>query len=187
MDKINFTPFPNLTTERLVLRQVKTEDENEFFILKSDKRILEFLDYKAKTFDEARQFLHKINDGIAKNEWILWAITLKNENKLIGTVCLWNINKEHSKAEIGYDLMPNYQGKGIMHEAVAAVVKYGFETMKLHSIVAFPNPNNLKSVKLLERNNFIKGGNFKENDHKKTLYNPITIMLELSSITYQPH
>jgi [ribosomal protein S5]-alanine N-acetyltransferase len=77
-----------------------------------------------------------------KNEWINWAITLKSTNKLIGLICFWNISKEHSKAEIGYELMANYQGKGIMQEALTTVVEHGFANMKLHLIEAFPNQNN---------------------------------------------
>jgi ribosomal-protein-alanine N-acetyltransferase len=169
MDKINFTPFPNLTTERLILRQITTNDENEFHRLKSDERILEFLNTKPKTLDEARQFLNRINEGIANNEWILWGITLKDENKLIGSICLWNIAYEQSKAEIGYELMPEHQGKGIMSEAIKAVMEYGFENIKLDLIEALPYSNNTKSIKLLERNGFIRGGSFKENDSSEEM------------------
>lgn len=164
MNKMNFSPFPNLTTERLNLRQITIEDLNEFFILKSDERLLKNYDAKAKTYEEARQFLQKINDGIRKNEWIVWGITLKNENKLIGSICFWNISEEQPKAEIGYELMLEWQGKGIMQESIKAVIEYGFHGMKLQLIEAFPNPNNSKSVKLLERNNFIRGANFTETD-----------------------
>lgn len=164
MDKINFTSFPDLETERLKLRQITFDDENEFHILKSDDRILEYLNTKPKTFDEARQFLKKINEGIARNEWILWGITFKNENKLIGSICFWNIVEKQSKAEVGYDLMPEYQGKGIMSEAIKAVIQYGFEKMKLNLIEALPYSNNAKSIKLLESNNFIRRESFKENE-----------------------
>lgn len=155
MENINFKPFPYLTTERLNLRQLNCEDEYEFYILKSDKEILKHLKAKAKTFDEAQEFMQKLNDGIANNEWIIWGITLKDMNKLIGTICLWNISADYSTAELGYELMPNYQGKGIMNEAVATVLKYGFEDMKLHSIEAVLNQNNSKSFKLLIMNNFL--------------------------------
>jgi ribosomal-protein-alanine N-acetyltransferase len=164
MDKINFTPFPSLETERLILRQITTEDLSEFFLLKSDERILRGYNAKAKTYEEARRFLQKINEEISKNEWILWGITLKNENKLIGSICFWNISEEQSKAEIGYELMPEYHGKGIMSKAMKPIILYGFEKMKLDLIEAVPYSNNLKSINLLERNSFIKGESFKEDD-----------------------
>lgn len=160
----DFSLFPNLTTERLNLRQITVQDMNEFFILKSDERLLKYYDAKAKTYEEARQFLQKISDGISNNEWIVWGIALKDEDKLIGSICFWNICQEQSKAEIGYELMHNWQGKGIMQEAIKAVIEYGFQSMKLQLIEAFPNPNNAKSINLLERNNFIRGANFIETD-----------------------
>ncbi len=127
MDIINFTPFPNLTTERLILRQVNIQDADEIFALRSDERVNEFLDRpKAKIIDDARKFIEKINDQIAKNKVIYWAITLKNDNKVIGTICYWNISTEHSKAEIGYELHPDFQGKGIMQEAIIKVIDYGW-------------------------------------------------------------
>jgi len=169
MYKINFTPFPNLTTERLVLRQIVFDDINEFHRLKSDERVLEFLYTKAKTFDETRQFIKRINDGIDRNEWILWGITSKNENKIIGSICFWNIVEEQSRAELGYDLMPEYQGKGIMSEAVKAVIEYGFENMKLNFIEALPYSNNVKSIGLLEKNGFIRGESFKEKEAAEEL------------------
>lgn len=162
MHKMNFTPFPTLTTEHLCLRQITLEDLNEFFILKSDIRLLKHYNGKAKTYEEAKQFLYKITDEIVKNEWILWGITLNNENRIVGSICFWNVSEEHFKAEIGYELMYDQQGKGIMQEAIIAVIDYGFKHMKLQLIEALPSLNNTKSIKLLERNRFIKGSNITE-------------------------
>ena len=156
MDILNFTPFPNLITEGLILRQVKIQDENEVFALRSDKRVNEFLDRpKPVTIEDARKFIEKINDQIAKNEVIYWGITFKNDNKLIGTICYWNISKEHSRADIGYELHPDFQGKGIMQEVIIKVIDYGFETMKLKSIDAELDPNNIKSINLLQKYGFV--------------------------------
>lgn len=164
MHKLNFTPFPNLATERLILRQITDNDLNEFLILKSDERLLKDYDANAKTYEAVRRKLHELNDDIIKNESITWGITLKNKNELIGSICFWNISEEQSKAEIGYELMYDWHGKGIMHEAIKAVIDYGFHTMKLQLIEALPNPNHIKSVKLLERNNFVRGANFTDID-----------------------
>lgn len=163
MNQINFTPFPLITTECLSLRQLVIEDEKEVFILKSDEKVIEFLDRpKAKTLYEARQLIKEIKDGIIRNEWILWAIHLKGTQEFVGTVCLWNISVYESRADIGYELLPCFQGKGIMQEAVTAVIKYGFEIMKLYTIEAVVNKDNEKSIKLLKRNHFIEKEKFKE-------------------------
>src|SRR5262245_44701133 len=135
MPNLNFTPFPTLTTERLLLRQLSLADENEMFVLRADESVAKFVGRPvAQNIDQIRAFIHRINDGVAKNESILWAMTLKPENKLIGTICLWNIHESESKAEIGYEMLPSYHGKGLMQEAVTAVLDYGFTTMKLEAI-----------------------------------------------------
>lgn len=139
-------------------------DVNEIFFLRSDKRVLEYLDRApAATKQEAAEWIQKIIDLEKNNEAVTWAITCKPDPTLTGTICFWNITKEHYRSEIGYALHPGQQGKGIMKEAMTAVLNYGFKIMKLHSIEANVNPNNSSSIKLLERNNFIREGNFKEN------------------------
>jgi ribosomal-protein-alanine N-acetyltransferase len=126
--------------------------------------LLKNYDAKAKTYEEAQQFLHKLNDGISRNEWIIWGIALKENNKLVGSICLWNISEDQTTAEIGYELMYDWQGKGIMQEAISVVIHYGFHSMELQLIEALPNPNNLKSVRILEKNHFVRGENFTETD-----------------------
>lgn len=164
MLKLNFTPFPVIETDRLVLRQVAKEDAKELFFLRSDKAVLTYLDKApARSIEEVIKFIEGLHELEKDHKAINWAITLKQDIKLIGTICLWNIVHSHYRAEIGYALHPDHQGKGIMQEAVAAVLNYGFETMKLHSIEANVNPNNASSIKLLERNNFVKEAHFKEN------------------------
>lgn len=156
MQRIYFSQFPTLTSERLFLRQLTLEDANEIFRLRSDESVNKFLDRPiAKSMDDANQFTNKINDSIAKNELIYWAITLKNYFTLIGTICLWNISEDRTKAEIGFELLPDHQGKGIMREVLPIVIKFGFEIMKLNFIKGEVDPNNLTSIKLMEKNGFI--------------------------------
>ncbi len=163
MLSLNFTPFPVLSTKRLILRQVTGEDANEIFFLRSDVRVLQFLAKDpAKSIEEASLFIKKINELENNNEGITWGIQLKEEKKLVGTICYWNITKEHYRAEMGYVLNPDYQGKGIMQEAISEVLQYGFTKMKLHSVEARTDPENVSSIKLLERNNFKREGLFKE-------------------------
>ncbi|HEY8689860.1 MAG TPA: GNAT family protein [Chitinophagaceae bacterium] len=161
---INFNPFPVINTERLLLRRVEKSDVNEIFFLRSDKNVLQYLDtIPVATIAEAASWIERMNDLGKNNDAVTWAITLKQDNTLAGTICFWNITKEHYRAEIGYALHPKHQGKGIMQEAMTAILDYGFTIMKLHSIEANVNPNNSSSIKLLKRNNFIREGFFKEN------------------------
>src|SRR5678815_3745205 len=118
-----FTPFPILTTERLTLRQLVSNDEHEIFTLRSDGKINKYLDRQiSNTIDDARDFINKINENINKNDSVYWAITLGDRNLLVGTICLFSFSDEDGKCEIGYELLTNFQGQGIMKEAAEKVV-----------------------------------------------------------------
>jgi ribosomal-protein-alanine N-acetyltransferase len=123
----SFTPFPILTTQRLTLRQLVINDEQEIFTLRSDNEINKYLDRKVShTIDDARDIIGKVNDNINKNESLYWAITLGIRNILIGTICLFSFSDENSKCEIGFELLTTFQGQGIMKEAAEKVVNYAF-------------------------------------------------------------
>jgi [ribosomal protein S5]-alanine N-acetyltransferase len=163
---INFTPFPILETERLLLRRVVKEDVNEIFSLRSDKETMKYIPRPlVKTEEEALAHIEMIYEKIENNEGINWAITLKNAPKLIGLIGHYRIKPEHFMAEIGYMLLPEYQGKGIITEAIKETVKYGFEIMKLHSIEAVIDPENLASEKVLQKSGFEKEAHLKENEY----------------------
>ena len=159
MSIINFTPFPLLSTERLTLRQFTSEDENEIFFMRSDEEMNKYTGItKASSLDDARKHIEKINNNIRNNESIMWGIALKDNNKLIGSICLWNIEVEKNQAEIGYVLMPAFQGKGIMQEAVTCIIDHGFNAMQLDTITADLEADNTASIKLLERTGFVYQG-----------------------------
>jgi ribosomal-protein-alanine N-acetyltransferase len=147
-----FTPFPVLTTERLTLRQPVINDEQEIFILRSDSEINKYLDrHVSNTIDDARNFINKVNENINKNDSLYWAITLSDKNILIGTICLFSFSDENNKCEIGYELLTNFQGQGIMKEAVEKVIDYAFNTIRVQKIEAFFHRENQSSIKLLEK------------------------------------
>ena len=104
-----------------------------------------------------------MDQNIATNDAIAWGITLKDSDSLIGNVAFWRIEKEHYRAEIGYVLHPDYWRKGIMSEVLQTVLKFGFETLKFHSIEANVNPENAASIRLLEKQGFVREGYFREN------------------------
>ena len=160
-----FDPFPVLATSRLVLRKLKRSDAAELFALRSDETVMKFIDRpKALSVDEVEEFIGKINDAVDAGDSILWAICLSdNPGKLIGTICIWQINRDHFRAETGFMLHPDYWRKGIMKEALLATIDFGFKKMKLHSIEGRINPANTSSAALLESTGFVKEAHFKEN------------------------
>ncbi|TRX23226.1 GNAT family N-acetyltransferase [Flavobacterium franklandianum] len=163
---INFSPFQNLETERLLLRRLANEDVNEIFALRSDQEVMKYIPRPlAKTNEEALAHIAMINEKIDSNEGINWAIALKGNPRLIGIIGHYRIRPEHYRAEIGYMLLPDYHGNGIISEAIKEVVNYGFEVMKLHSIEAIIDPENFASERVLQKNGFLKEAHLKENEY----------------------
>jgi [ribosomal protein S5]-alanine N-acetyltransferase len=164
MLELNLHPFTPLHTERLLIRQLTFNDTQEIFALRSNKEAMAFIDRPLdESPDDSRLRIQKINESFETNDSITWGITLNGENIVVGTIGYWRIDKEHHRGEIGYMLHPRMQGKGIMQEAITAVIRYGFDAMQLHSIEANVHPGNQASIKLLERNRFVREGYFREN------------------------
>jgi len=159
----DFTNFPILQTERLLLRQIIRDDANEMLALRSNPEIMKYIPREMpKTLDDAIKHIEFMQGLLESSECINWAICLKEDNKLIGNIGYFRMQPENHRAEIGYMLDTGFHGKGIMQEALTKIINYGFETMKLHSIEAVTDPENYASWKLLEKNGFIREGHFKE-------------------------
>lgn len=153
----NFTPFPILTTERLTLRRLSTDDQQGIFALRSDSEINKYLDrVPSKTIDDALNFINNVNDSIQKNNSIYWVITLTKTKTFVGTICLFDFSDQDNHCEIGYELMAGFQNQGIMKEAVEEVIAYAFQTLKFQKIVAFTHKENQSSAKLLMKFNFLQ-------------------------------
>ena len=162
---VNFNPFHNLETERLILRRVNSNDIKEVLALRSNAETMKYIPRPLlKNDEDALAHIAMIDEKIESNEGINWAITIKGDPRLIGVIGHYRIQNEHYRAEIGYMILPKYNGRGIVTEAVREAVKYGFEVMKLHSIEAVIEPDNLASAKVLEKNGFIKEAHLKENE-----------------------
>jgi len=175
----NFSPFPILETERLFLRKLSLDDAEEIFALRSSDEVNKYIDRpKANDIDEAIAFINKVNIGVANDNWLYWVICFKDNPMLIGTICLWNLNEEESKAEVGYELIPEYQGKGIAKEALLKIIEFGFDNVQLNKIEAYTYKENLSSTKLLEKFNFVRDLH-EESKIDFTVENPNTVVYSL--------
>lgn len=160
----NFSPFPEIDTQRLFLRRMTKKDAAEILYLRSNENVMKYIDRaNAKSITDAEIFISRIEESITGNTGIMWGITLKeNTDKLIGNIGYWRLIKEHYRAEVGYMLHPDFWKRGIMKEALLKVIDFGFNNMSLHSIEGHINPDNTGSARLLESTGFNKEAHFKE-------------------------
>lgn len=176
----NFTPFPILTTENLVLRKLTLQDCSQVFSLRSDPIVNKFIKREPTlNMQDAENWILKVLDQEDANKSVNWAITLKDDDKLIGQICLWNIENEKDLAEVGYSLLPDFFGKRIMDEALKAVISYGFETLNLMRIDAYTQKDNDRSIKLLRNNHFARNFEFEKiyPDKEELEYNSIYTLI----------
>ena len=165
MENFSFLPFKNLQSDRLLLRQITAADINEIFELRSDKEVMKYIPRPlCVTLEDAMLHINMIQQKIETNEGINWAITLKNDDKLIGYIGHYRIQWEHFRSEIGYMILPEFNGKGIVTEAIKLLIDYGFNDMKMHSLEGVIDPANTASARVLEKNGFVKEAHFKENE-----------------------
>ena len=143
-------------TERLVLRSLSEADAHDIMLLRSNEQVNQFLGRPACIdIEAAKSFIAKIEKGIDNKESLYWVITMKEKDELIGTICLWNFEADKMQAETGFELLPEFQGKGIMIEALSEVLAFGFKELQLKTITALTNPGNWPSIKLLQRACFL--------------------------------
>ncbi len=161
---ITFGAFPELKTSRLVLRQMLPSDAEALFQFRSDPQVMRYFGRPLmQEVAEAEKFVTDIQAMFDKNEGVQWVISLPDDPKMIGSITIWKIDKTNHRGEIGYFLSPEHWGTGLMAEAMNAMLAYAFETLRLHSLEANVNPDNAASIKLLERNGFVREAYFREN------------------------
>ncbi|MES2591469.1 MAG: GNAT family N-acetyltransferase [Bacteroidota bacterium] len=160
---MNFNPFPVLETERLILRNLRMDDKQEVFQIRSNPATMQYIPRPlAKTVDDVVSVIEMITGFTARNERINWAVTEKGVDKLIGIIGYVNIKPESLRAEVGYVLHEDNTQKGIAYEALQEVLHYGFDSMDLHSVEAIIRPENTGSIKLIEKAGFVREGYFKD-------------------------
>lgn len=151
--------FQPISTERLELSELKMEYAPQIFALRSDGENGKYLHRPlAKKLSDAEQHIEKVLGSAPADEVFFWVILIKNFEKnecdFAGLICLWNLDWKARRAEIGYELLPDFHGKRIVQEAMPAVLQFGFEKIGLLEIFADLDSNNLKSLKILEKNGF---------------------------------
>jgi ribosomal-protein-alanine N-acetyltransferase len=155
MQQPNYNPFPNLSSNRLDFRVLSMADKNEIFRLRSDEIVLKYIEMpKAKNLKEAEDFIQMLADGLVENKWITWGFCLKNTDKILGTICLWNCYIPTANAEIGYGLLPEFHNQGFMTEAMEVVLDFAFRTLGFREIDAILHKDNLACLSILKKFTF---------------------------------
>lgn len=147
--------FKVITTERLLLRKLEIKDSGPLFNFHKDKHNFLEADLPVyKSLEDVILYIHKMNQGLAEHKWYIWAIESKERSEIMGSISIWNLNKDENKAEFGYSLFPDFRGHGYMKEALLATTDFGFKILGLSCLEAYTKEGNQASRKLLNASGF---------------------------------
>lgn len=148
-----------LTTDRLLLRPLGEADEPALFALFSHPQVMRYWSSPAWTSPaQAHQLVAFDHAAMARGEHLRLGLELRQGRALVGTCTLFNGHAASRRAELGYSLAPAHWGRGLMHEALGALLRHGFETLQLHRVEADVDPRNHASARVLERLGFVREG-----------------------------
>ncbi|WP_033073360.1 GNAT family N-acetyltransferase [Sphingopyxis sp. MWB1] len=148
-------PVPTLTTQRLVLRQIRADDAPVLFPVLSDPQVMIWWSSAPQeTLAETQSYVAK--NAAEDQGYGCWAITLSGDDTALGWVVLYN-GKPGVK-EIGYILHRDHWGGGVAREAVSRVIDHGFDDLGLRRIFADTDPENHGSIAMLQRLGFQREG-----------------------------
>ncbi|WP_152391856.1 GNAT family N-acetyltransferase [Paenibacillus guangzhouensis] len=163
--------FPILETRRLKLRQLRLDDAPDLYDYFSQDKVTTYYDLDRFTeLKQAEDLIQMWIDNFDSQRSIRWGITLKSEDRVIGTCGFHKWSQKHHRAEIGYELSPAYWRQGYMGEVVDAVVRYGFHGFDLHRIEAQIFQANIGSRKVLEKIGFQEEGVLQDYFYLKDQY-----------------
>jgi RimJ/RimL family protein N-acetyltransferase len=156
--------FPRLETARLVLREIIPTDAEDLFHIFSDEETMRYWSCRPyDSVDQARGLIEGVAEAAHAGVGIYWAITLRGDERLVGKCGYNEWRKAHRRGDISYIVAREQRGKGIVSEALGAMLDYGFDHMNLHSVEAGVTPGNDASTRMLQRLGFRLEGHLREN------------------------
>ncbi len=175
-DLLLFINPPTLSTDRLILREIRNSDFADIFEYKSDPLVTEhLLYYPHKSKRETENYIGNTIRKYKEGKMYDFAIVLKSSKKMIGTVGFTSINIHDNSAEIGYVLNKSYWGKGLAKEAILELVDFGFRVLSLDRIYARILSENHNSIELIKKCGFELSEKIKRAIHSKGKYRDIVI------------
>lgn len=158
--------LPVLDGRRLRLRGVAGSDFDDFYALHSDSRVMRYWSFPAWTAPtQAQAYFDSACTSRDPAHMLCWAMARIEDDRLIGAVTLYGIEREQERAAIGYALSTEHWGRGYASEAVGLALAHAFDGLGLRRIEADIDPRNAASCALVERLGFEREGLLRERWH----------------------
>ena len=162
--------FPQLTTERFILRQIIESDQPKIFEGLSHPDVIKYYGVNYHTLEETSKQMNWYNQSIKDETGIWWAINYKGNDELIGACGFNNLDAKNKKAELGYWLLTGHWGFGVIQEVLPYIIEYAFDHLHLHRLEAVVESLNSRSKKVMESLDFYYEGTLHESEIKNGEY-----------------
>lgn len=154
---------PRFDSERLQIRMIQNSDIEELYEIYADPEVMKYWSHLPFTKrDQAKEMIADAEKAVKEGSSLRLAIIYKPEEKLIGTLSLFNFNESSRRAEVGYILSNRYWRKGLTTEALNVLITYSFHELNLNRLEADIDPDNIASAMLLQKCGFEHEGRLKE-------------------------
>ena len=162
--QIFFSPFPVIDLGNIILRKIQVGDAKEYLDYMNNELMAGFFteDNRPQTLGAAAKEMIYWGGLFDSKQSLYWAITLREDNRMIGTVGFNTISFSHSRAEISYDLNPKYWGTGVMLHSIEGVLRFSDRELQIIRTQATVIVTNIRSIKVLERCGFKQEGCLKK-------------------------
>jgi RimJ/RimL family protein N-acetyltransferase len=171
-----FASLPVLSTERLTLRGMSEDDADGLFDIFSDEEVCRYYAWSAFTDPEqARELAVRSAEKYRRQEAMRWGLVLPGADTIVGTCGYTRWDRENRYAVLGYDIARRYWRQGLISEAVAAVLRFGFEELALHRVEATMLVGNTASAAVLIRAGFQLEGQMSERHWHHGIFHDVQV------------
>ncbi len=141
-----------LSSERLVLREFRVADERDVHVYASDPEVVRFTDWGPSSPAETHErVVEKAGRGVEVDGVYSWAVTIRGEDRVVGSAELRIESRDHRRAEFGYVLAREVWGRGLATETAVLLREIAFGALGMHRLYATCHPDNAASVRVLEK------------------------------------
>jgi ribosomal-protein-alanine N-acetyltransferase len=155
---MNASFFPTMRTDKLLFRQITDDDIQNIFRGLSHPDVIKYYGVNFKTLEETTEQMKFFADLEKNGTGIWWAVCSVADGTFFGAGGLNNVSQQHKKGEIGFWLLPDFWGHGIMTEAIPLICNYGFNELGLHRIEGFVETENANCKRAMDKCGFTHEG-----------------------------
>ena len=171
MNPDNYIYMPEIDTKRLRLRRLAMHDADDIFAYSRDPEVARHVLWEAhRNIGDSRAYLRYMLRRYRQHEPASWGIEWRETEQIIGTIGFMWIQADNSAAEVGYSLAREFWNRGIMTEALRAVIDYGFGRLNLNRIEAQHETSNPASGAVMRKCGMAREGTLRQRLYNKGKY-----------------